>query len=163
MRYINALNAVLRALKKTKMIEIRLLLEMTGLLMLLPLLKRILSLPALILFFDAKSTSGKLPVDLDRLIQLTKRLLNLKIGFLSPNCVKQSLILFHFLRKYGHPAKIHFGISKNDAGNLHGHAWVSLDGEPFAEAGNPRNEFKETYVFPKKASQNIHSTEVASS
>jgi len=157
MQYINALKTVLPALKKTKMIEIRLLLEMTSLLMLLPLLKRTLSLPALIRFFDAKPTSEKLPVDLDRLIQLTKRLLNIRVGFLSPNCVKQSLILFHFLRKYGHPANIHFGISKNDAGNLHGHAWVSLTGKPFAEAGDPRGEFKETYVFPKTAMQNTHS------
>ncbi len=163
MQYVAVPKIIWRALKRTKKIEIRLLLEMTGLLMLLPLLKRTLSLPALIRFFDAEAKSGKQAVDLDRLIQLAKGLLNLRIGFLSPNCVKQSLILFHFLRKQGHPANIHFGISKNDAGDLHGHAWVSLAGKPFAEPEDPRSNFKETYVFPENFAKNISSEEILTS
>ena len=43
-------------------------------------------------------------------------------------CLRQGLVLFHFLRLAGLPAAVHFGIFSpaTDPRRLHGHCWVTL-------------------------------------
>lgn len=60
--------------------------------------------------------------------------------------MKRSLILFHYLRKAGREARIVFGVAKEE-GRLEGHAWVTVNGEPFAEEG-PVDRYTVTYAYP---------------
>lgn len=68
-------------------------------------------------------------------------------------CLQQSLITYRLLNGYGIPAKICFGVSRDEANN-EGHAWVvTLDDPPrlFAEAHDPRERFKLVYASPLPA------------
>lgn len=63
-------------------------------------------------------------------------------------CVQQSLIAFRLLNGYGIPARICFGVSRNQDLN-EGHAWVIKLNEPeraFAEAVDPRERFTPVYT-----------------
>lgn len=63
-------------------------------------------------------------------------------------CVQQSLIAYRLLNGYGIPARICFGISRNQDLN-EGHAWVVKLNEPdqaFAEIADPRERFTLVYV-----------------
>lgn len=65
-------------------------------------------------------------------------------------CVQQSLITYRLLNGYGIPAKICFGVSRDQNAN-DGHAWVVKLSEPeraFAEAANPRERFVPVYTSP---------------
>jgi hypothetical protein len=104
-------------------------------------------LPDLIASFDAApSPRGALRVPPSRLVRLVDLLM--RATFHDRYCMKRSLLLFHFLRRWGHDARIHFGVAKR-GGELTGHAWVDLDGRPFAEHGDPNRHFTRTYSFPE--------------
>ena len=63
-------------------------------------------------------------------------------------CVQQSLIAYRLLNGYGIPAKICFGVSRNNPSN-EGHAWLIKLSEPeraFAEATDPRERFTPVYT-----------------
>ena len=58
-------------------------------------------------------------------------------------CVHRSLIVYRLLNGYGFPARLHYGIRRDDA-TQSGHAWVCLAGETqraFGEAENPNERF----------------------
>lgn len=68
-------------------------------------------------------------------------------------CVQQSLIVYRLLNGYGIPAKICFGVSRDET-LKEGHAWViklSEPQHPFAERTDPREKFTMIYtsVHPK--------------
>jgi hypothetical protein len=71
-------------------------------------------------------------------------------------CVQQSLIVYRLLNGYGIPARICFGVSRDDASTngTDGHAWVvRLDqpghpGVAIAENTDPRERFKIVYASP---------------
>jgi len=63
-------------------------------------------------------------------------------------CVQQSLIVYRLLNGYGIPAKICFGVSRDETAN-EGHAWVvklSEPERPFAEQTDPREKFTMVYT-----------------
>jgi hypothetical protein len=45
-------------------------------------------------------------------------------------CLREGLVLFHFLRLSGRPAVLHFGVyaPSTDPRRLHGHCWVTVEG-----------------------------------
>lgn len=67
-------------------------------------------------------------------------------------CVQQSLIVYRLLNGYGIPAKICFGVSRDQLGDEpanEGHAWVvklSEPERPFAETTDPREKFTMVYT-----------------
>lgn len=67
-------------------------------------------------------------------------------------CVQQSLIVYRLLNGYGVPAKIYFGISREELSGEpanEGHAWVIKLSEPelpFAETTDPREKFAVVYA-----------------
>jgi hypothetical protein len=125
-----------------------LLLRITGMLFLLPLLHTILTLPALLHWCDARVVA--LPcVTPSRLLALVHGVCQQHIGIFRPNCVTQSLVLFHFLRQWGYPAQVHFGVVKHER-TLAGHCWLELDGQPFAEPAEPRDVFTIVYSYPER-------------
>lgn len=63
-------------------------------------------------------------------------------------CVQQSLIVYRLLNGYGIPAKICFGVSRENT-TTEGHAWVvklSEPNRPFAEKTDPNEKFAMVYT-----------------
>ncbi len=74
------------------------------------------------------------------------------------NCLAQSLLRYRALRQRGFPVRFHLGMRK-DQGELTGHAWLTLHGEPLWEpnfqppdglyAGALANDgFSTTFCYP---------------
>ena len=51
-------------------------------------------------------------------------------------CLRQALALYYVLTRLGYPVEIHFGIQKRGK-TLHGHSWVTVQGELVAERARP--------------------------
>ncbi|MDZ7859133.1 MAG: lasso peptide biosynthesis B2 protein [Candidatus Krumholzibacteriota bacterium] len=90
---------------------------------------------------------------LERVIYLCRRiqLILTKIG-IKYSCLKRSLLLFRFLRYYGQPVIINFGVKWED-GNLTGHSWLSLNGKPYMEPDGKVEEFSLFFSIPETESQ----------
>lgn len=103
-------------------------------------------LPELIAAFDAEPETEPVPKrDIQRLVRLVDALM--QTTFRDEYCMKRSLLLFHFLRRWGHDVRIHFGVVKRE-GSLKGHAWVDLNEAPLAEFEDPRTIYARTYSYP---------------
>jgi hypothetical protein len=77
---------------------------------------------------------------------------NFVVGFPVPwgKCVQRSLIAYRLLNGYGVPAKICFGVSREESSD-EGHAWVIRLGAPeqaIGEQFDPRERFKLVYISP---------------
>ncbi len=107
-------------------------------------LQKRVSVPRLVASFDPIPRQGK-SLDISRVTWLTRGLL--RRLFSGRYCMKRSLVLFHYLRRSGHDAKIYFGVVKEE-GKLEGHAWVTVDGCPYAEEG-PVDRYTVTYIYPE--------------
>ena len=70
-------------------------------------------------------------------------------------CLRRSLVRYHFLRRAGVPLVINFG-ARFKAGTadrqVTGHAWVTLDGQPYFEDGENYQGFTVMLQFPQKQS-----------
>jgi hypothetical protein len=142
------LRAIYRKVSALRLCELWLLLSSAGLLVALPVLQRVFTLPALVTLFGTRTLPTVFPpLQPERLLFLIRGLLSQRIGMIRPNCMKQSLVLFHFLRQWGAPATIHFGVAKQHD-TLEGHCWVELAGQPFGERDDPRRTFATMYTFP---------------
>lgn len=115
------------------------------LLALLELLQNRMSLPRLVAQFDAKSGHKMPSIPPQRLIRLIDGLLS--VIYQKDHCMERSFILFHFLRRFGEPAVLCFGVQRSGR-RLDGHAWIELDGRPFFEPADPRRTYTTTYVYP---------------
>lgn len=62
-------------------------------------------------------------------------------------CLREGLAAFHFLRRGGHPAVLHFGIDRRStrARRLRGHCWVSLHGRVILN--DPAPEYVELFAY----------------
>lgn len=122
------------------------LLRIGGLLVLFVLLRRVCSLPTLLRWFDARPAARPAAVhQVDQVVPFTDALLRRVYG--PDYCIPRSLVLFRFLRRWGYPARFHIGMARED-GELGGHAWLALHGQPFAERKDPRDLFRTLYVYP---------------
>ena len=68
-------------------------------------------------------------------------------------CVQRSLIVYRLLNAYGIPARLCFGINRQDQ-QLDGHAWVEKLAEPkraFGESSDPYECFVPIYTSPLAA------------
>jgi hypothetical protein len=67
-------------------------------------------------------------------------------------CLRRSLLRYHFLRRAGLPLVLNFG-ARFKAGvadrQVSGHAWVTLDGEPYYEDGDNYQGFTVMLRYPK--------------
>lgn len=85
------------------------------------------------------------PDEVKRLVRLTQGLL--RHLYRQDFCYPRSLILFHFLSRWGYPVRLHFGI-RREGTRLAGHAWLELDEQPFAETRDPRATYSTTFTYP---------------
>ncbi|MCB9679295.1 MAG: lasso peptide biosynthesis B2 protein [Alphaproteobacteria bacterium] len=117
----------------------------------LPPLLRALPLPELVRRVAGDlGASAALP-EPSRMVWLTDGVLRRGRGPFAANCVVRSLILLRYLRRRGVPAVVVFGARRTAEKPIDGHAWVTIDGEPLAEATDPRPLYRETYRFPEGA------------
>ncbi|HSL05376.1 MAG TPA: lasso peptide biosynthesis B2 protein [Nitrospiraceae bacterium] len=63
------------------------------------------------------------------------------------NCFPRSLALYWFARRLGYPVLFHCGVRK-EVSNLDGHAWLTLDCQPFHEPGQHWQDFTVTFSYP---------------
>ena len=110
------------------------------------MMRQVCSLPGLVRQFDAKPavrrvTDARVP----RLVGLTHALVCRMYG--RKRCLPRSLVLFRFLRRWGYPVSLHIGMAPSK-GAFAGHAWLELQGVPFAERSDPREVYKTMYAYP---------------
>ncbi len=97
-------------------------------------------------FFEpSRMSDGRNEKKMDRVLWLTDGIL--WFLFDEAFCVKKSLILYHFGRKYGYPLSINFGVTR-DGSSIKGHAWTDLDGIPYGEAMESSAPFNVIYRHP---------------
>ena len=71
-------------------------------------------------------------------------------------CLRRSLIRYHFLRQAGQPVQIVFGArikSQTEGGGVGGHAWITLNGQPYHENPQDYANFAQMYVYPEDGSK----------
>jgi hypothetical protein len=116
----------------------------------LPLRLRRQTLPR---FLERLASPGRPPIagraiKPQRVAQIVRRVCLLGI-FRAPvfpkECLRQSLTLFAFLARMGHPVEIHFGVRKQGE-DLGGHSWVALDGHSLGER-DPAGDFRTIYSY----------------
>jgi hypothetical protein len=119
-------------------------LRILGLLSQILVLQHALSLPRLMRFFDVRPRRNSGSFEVDRVLWLTRGVLRRLFG--ARYCMKRSIILFRYLRRNRKDARIVFGVAK-DGSELKGHAWVTIDGRPYAEEGTVER-YAVTYSYP---------------
>lgn len=65
-------------------------------------------------------------------------------------CLRRSLTRYHFLRRAGIPVEVQFGarLAGRSDRRIAGHAWVTLDGQPYHEAGENWRGFTVMITWP---------------
>lgn len=48
-------------------------------------------------------------------------------------CLRRSVVMYHVLRRAGHPVALQIGVKKGDAGRIKAHAWLVRDGAAYLE------------------------------
>jgi hypothetical protein len=67
-------------------------------------------------------------------------------------CLRRSLVRYHFLREKGLPVTIVFGArikKESEGGGLGGHAWLTLNGEPYYENPQDYRDFVAMFTYPE--------------
>jgi hypothetical protein len=120
----------------------------------LPIRLRRQSLPSLLdrlTVVKGQPSSGN-PQEMDCMVQLVVwvcRLRCFRLPLFPRPCLRQALALYYTLRQRGYPVTIHFGVHKA-AEALHGHSWVTIQGQVVAES-MPVEAFREVYSYPPTA------------
>jgi hypothetical protein len=104
----------------------------------LPLLVKLLPLSALLALLTPPA--GLRPyreVPQERIASMVNRRLRRPRNMKRRACLRRGLMLYHFLRLADLPAVLHFGVlpPSRDPQRLHGHCWVSVNGQNLAEEG----------------------------
>ena len=122
------------------------LVRMAGWVVLLTLLTKIFSLQRVLRFITVRPVPSKQFIAPDKIVALLDQLLSLNVLAFTPTCWKRAIILHRFLALQGMTTHIVFGVQRDEANNLSGHAWLEFEGQPFLEAQSP--EFVPTFSFP---------------
>jgi hypothetical protein len=114
---------------------------------------KVLSLPRLLSIITPRdvekiSKAGDAQSQL-RLAQLTDQLLNLNTFVFTPTCWKRAAVLYRYLALNGIRSSVIFGVRKEGEGQLVGHAWLEVHGDPVLEPSPP--DFHVTYTFPPQS------------
>ena len=110
----------------------------------MPLLLRLFSLKRVVICLT-QPVSSEADVNnassvAEKIVKYTDYILQRNIWVYRPNCLKRSLILYYFLRKYGIDVQLHLGVKRtvdcdgeSSNNGLAGHAWLVRCGHVFAE------------------------------
>jgi len=112
------------------------------------LLLRIKRLPLVLDRLTPRSMTGRPDeAEMGDLVYYVDRWLQLFPYNEKGNCFPRSLALYWFARRLGYPVLFHCGVRK-EVSNLDGHAWLTLDRQPFYEMGQHWQRFTVTFSYP---------------
>ena len=81
-----------------------------------------------------------------RLARLLDSILAADFWVFTPTCWKRAPVLHRYLALRGIDTRVLFGVRREGADTLSGHAWLEAGGEPILEKTPP--DYKVTYSFP---------------
>jgi hypothetical protein len=67
------------------------------------------------------------------------RLLRLQSILHRRHCISRTYLLYRFLRRFGYPAIINFGLMGDH--RQEGHCWITINGKIFFDETDPNKEF----------------------
>jgi len=82
----------------------------------------------------------------DELSTAIDAVLSTNILVFKPSCWKRAAVLHRYLALQGTATTIVFGLRKESAGELKGHAWLESQGRPILESSPP--SYRVTYTYP---------------
>jgi Transglutaminase-like superfamily len=114
----------------------------------LSVVARCYSLPRALRLVAGRASHRQIAADgvQDQLARAIDLLLSADVLVFKPVCWKRAAVLHRYLLKNGIATRIIFGVRNNGEGNIDGHAWLELRGQPIFE--NPAPEYVVTYSFP---------------
>jgi Transglutaminase-like superfamily len=129
--------------------EVLLLVRVAGLLLLLRALLFSVKLKTLVRWLDVNRGARTIDrVTLEKAARYVDALLARMPSPTRGNCLPRSLALFYFARRSGVPVRLHCGVRRVGE-RLEGHAWLSLQGQPFLETTNPEQSYRVTFSYPE--------------
>lgn len=87
------------------------------------------------------------PLDVQTIRQIVDALTAFGAGRPLGICLRRSLLRYHFLRRAGLPVVVHFGARRLGEG-IGGHAWLTLNGQPYHEQPEHYREYLVMYSYP---------------
>ncbi len=126
----------------------------------LPIMLRVLSLPKLMKFFTPRSIKVYERLEIEKLkyklIKFTDYVLSRKYLMCKNTCLRRSLVLYHFLCKFGIDVTLCIGVrykemqlASSSQKELEGHAWLVNNGDIFLEKNEEiTKSYKITYCYP---------------
>lgn len=141
--------------------EVGLFIQIFLLITILPLLVKLMTVPDLMKNLTPKKSKlinrSECYKIADKIEKYTLYILSRDFWIYKNICLKRSLVLYHFLRKYGMCVTVCFGVRyKNErSGNvevkkMEGHAWLIYNGDIFLEKNVEEiTTYRMTYCYPK--------------
>lgn len=116
----------------------------------LSLLIKVLPLPRAIAFVAPRRVRRSVAPDAAhvqaRLARLLDTVLAADFWVFTPTCWKRAPVLHRYLALKGIDTRVLFGVRREGANTLNGHAWLEADGEPILEKTPP--DYIVTFSFP---------------
>jgi hypothetical protein len=112
----------------------------------LPALMSLRALPELMQTLTPRAENLSIPPTTVR--QLADAVAGLDVTSPLGICLRRSLLRYHFLRRAGVPVQIQFGARFTTDRNIGGHAWLTLDSQPYFEENENYLGFAVLYTFP---------------
>jgi len=109
---------------------------------------RIWSLPRALSLISIQGKSTGPIIDERELATAIDAILGLNVWVFKPICWKRAAVLHRYIGLRGLESTIVFGVRKEAAGELEGHAWLEHQGQPIFEPSSPA--YTVTYTFPSK-------------
>ena len=126
----------------------------------LPVMLRLISLPKLMNVLTPQGPKPHTDMDRERLkdkiVKFTDYVLGHDFWIYRRTCLKRSLVLYHFLRRFDINVHVCFGVrynenvpDKEEGKKLEGHAWLLYKGNIFLEKKvDITRTYRVTYSFP---------------
>ena len=109
------------------------------------------SLPELMQQLDAAAAQPRTAVDAPMLVRIADAAVGLDYRSPLGLCLRRSLVRYVLLRSAGVPVIVQFGAKKQGSPHdirIAGHAWLTLDGAPYAERPDDYRGFTAIYSYP---------------
>jgi hypothetical protein len=113
---------------------------------LLPFLKRMLPLKKLAPMMWLAPRDSK-DQNMDQKIATVVRWIYIFIFPNETSCIERSLLLYRFLSRCKKDPRLITGMKRTEQGVWKGHAWIELDGKPFAESAMHIQDFRPLISF----------------
>jgi Transglutaminase-like superfamily len=107
---------------------------------------RIWSLPRALRLISIQGASAGPITDDQELPTAIDAILGANVSVFKPICWKRAAVLHRYVGLRGLESTIVFGVRKEAAGELKGHAWLEHEGQPVFEPAPPA--YTVTYTFP---------------